>query len=110
MAKKPIGKAKLAPKTHGKIANISKGLVQQIMIDGLRQYTVEGVIEAKWKIAGIANLLLRLGNKIAAAEVANEAAQMDALLNSDTARAEVWQNLKEAIEPAESEESEDSDD
>ena len=80
------------------------------MIDGLSQYNLDGIIEAKWKMAGIANLLLRLGNKIAAAECANEAAQMDALLNSDTARAEVWQNLKEALESPESEEPEETED
>jgi hypothetical protein len=104
MAKKPVGKAKLAPKTHGKIAIIAKELAKQMMVDGLTQYTLEGIIEAKWKIAGMANLLLRLGNKLAAAEVANEAAQMDGLLNSDNARAEVWQNLKEALESGEPEE------
>jgi hypothetical protein len=97
MAKKPVGKAKLAPKTHGKIAIIAKDLSKQIMVDGLRQFTLDGIIEAKWKIAGIANLLLRMGNKVAAAECANEAAQMDALLNSDNTRAEVWQNLKEEL-------------
>lgn len=100
MAKKPVGKAKLAPKTHGKIAIIAKELNKQIMIDGLSQYTLDGIIEAKWKIAGIATLLLRLGNKIAAMECANDAGRLDALLNSDTTRAEVWQNLKDAgIEP-----------
>jgi hypothetical protein len=104
MAKKPVGKAKLAPKTHAKIAIIAKELVKQIMIDGLGQYTIDGIIEAKWKIAGIANLLLRMGNKLAAAECANEAAQMDALLNSDTARGEVWENLKEALDSDENKE------
>jgi len=98
MTKKPVGKAKLAPKTHGKIANIAKDLVKQITIDGLRQYTTEGVIEAKWKIAGMANLLLRLGNKVAAIEVMTAADHMNSLLNNDTVRAEVWQNLKEALE------------
>lgn len=104
MAKKPVGRAKLAPKTHGKIANIAKSLVQQIMVDGLKQFNIEGIVEAKWKIAGIANLLLRMGNKLAAAECANEAAQMDALLNSDTARGEVWENLKEALDSDEDKE------
>ena len=97
MAKKPVGKAKLALKTHAKIALIAKGLAKQMTIDGLAQYTLEGIIEAKWKIAGMANLLVRLGNKIAAVEVMMDADNMDNLLNSDNVRAEVWQNLKEAL-------------
>lgn len=107
MAKKPVGKAKLAPKTHAKIAILAKDLAKQMTIDGLRQYSLAGIIEAKWKIAGIANLLLRMGNKIAAAELIIEAEKMGALLNSDNNRAEVWQTLKEALGENESEENED---
>ena len=106
MAKKPVGKAKLAPKTHAKVAIIAKGLAKQMTIDGLRQYTLEGIVEAKWKIAGMANLLLRLGNKLAATELAIEADHMDALLGSDNVRAEVWQNLKEALGEDETDDSE----
>ncbi len=109
MAKKPVGKAKLAPKTHAKIAIIAKGLAKQMTIDGLEQYTLEGIVEAKWKIAGMANLLLRLGNKVAAVEVMMDADNMDNLLNSDNVRAEVWQNLKDALGEATKEENDDID-
>jgi len=111
MAKKPVGKAKLAPKTHAKIAILAKDLAKQMTVDGLSQFTLEGIVEAKWKIAGMANLFIRMGNKVAAAELLVEAGRMDALLNSDNNRAEVWQNLKEVLEegkkdaPEESEES-----
>jgi len=101
MSKKPVGRAKLAPKTHGKIATIAKDLIKQIIIDGLRQYTIEGVVEAKWKIAGIATLMLHLGNNFAATECVFEADHMDSLLNNDNIRAEVWQNLKEALDEVE---------
>ena len=104
MAKKPVGKAKLAPKTHAKIAIIAKELAKQVTIDGLRQYTLEGIIEAKWKIAGMANLLHRLGNNVAAVVVMMDADKMNSLLNSDNVRAEVWQNLKEALVDAEAKE------
>jgi len=97
MAKKPVGRAKLAPKTHGKIAVIAKSLAKQMTIDGLNQFTLDGIVEAQWKIAGMANLLLRMGNKLAAIEVMMDADNMRNLLENDNIRAEVWQNLKEVL-------------
>ena len=53
-------------------------------------------------------MLLRMGNRIAAAELLIEASHMEALLNSDNDRAEVWQNLKEAIGDVEKDAAEES--
>jgi hypothetical protein len=97
MSNKAKGKHKLTSKSRLFVREVAEALSQQVMIDGLRQFTVEGIVEAKWKIAGIATLMLHLGNNIAATECAFEAENMENLINNDNIRAEVWQNLKDAL-------------
>ena len=91
-------KIKLAPKTFHRIQNIARPLIDQFLIDGLSQYTIEGIVEAKWKIAGISNLLLRIGEKEVLQECIEKVNKLDSLLTMETLRAQVWQNLKEQLE------------
>lgn len=89
---------RLAPKTFRRICTIVKPLIDQFIVDGLSQYTVEGIIEAKWKIAGVSNILLRIGERNLLQQCIQEVNKLDNLLKMETLRAEVWQNLKEALE------------
>ena len=98
MTGKLKGNHKLTAKSRRFVAKVAEELTQQVMIDGLKQFTDDGIIEAKWKIAGIANLVQRLGEEDWAKSLVQVANHMNALLNSQNARAEVWQNLREAIE------------
>jgi hypothetical protein len=98
MAKQKNSKVRLATKTYVRICNTVKPLIDQFIVDGLSQYTVEGIIEAKWKIAGIANLLLRIGERNLLQRCIQEVNRLDSLLKVETLRAEVWQNLKETLE------------
>lgn len=80
------------------IGNEAKNLVDQVMIEGLRQFSLDGIVEAKWKIAGIANLLQRLGSKDHLDFCIASVNQLETLLNVETARAHVWENVREALE------------
>jgi len=98
MPKQKNSKVRLATKTYARICSIVKPLIDQFIIDGLSQYTVEGIIEAKWKIAGVSNILLRIGERNLLQQCIQEVNKLDNLLKMETLRAEVWQNLKEALE------------
>jgi len=103
MSSKAKGNHKLTTKSRRLVSAIAAELAQQVIIDGLRQYTIDGIVEAKWKLAGIGNLLLRLGDTDGAKARVAEAGQMSGLLNSQNSRGEVWQNLKEGLEGTETE-------
>jgi hypothetical protein len=98
MSNKLKGSTKFAPNTLRNIRKIAEPLIEQVMLDGLKQYTVAGIVEAKWKIAGIANLLKRIGDEETTVKCIMEANKLENLLDMQTLRAEVWQNLKEAEE------------
>lgn len=101
MSNKLKNKTKLPNNGRNIVASIAKDLVDQTILDGLMQYSVDGIIEAKWKLVGIANLLKRLGVETLVDRCVLEVNRMDTLLNIETARAGVWQNLKEAMEASE---------
>lgn len=105
MSTKAKGKHKLTSKSRLFVRQIADSLVQQIVLDGLKQFTIEGIVEAKWKIAGISNLILRIGDKEGAKLFILEANKMDALLNSQNTRGEIWANLREALEDEDSDDS-----
>ena len=100
MSNKLKNKLKLPNNGRNIVSTIAKDLVDQVLLDGLGQYTVDGIVEAKWKLAGIANLLKRLGVEPLVDRCVLEANRLDTLLNLESARALVWQNLREAKEAA----------
>jgi len=94
------GRANITQTARKSVGNTAKKLCNEAMIDGLAQFTVEGIVEAKWKILGMAHLLVEITAVEPAKVCLLQAAQMDALLNQETKRAEVWQNLKEGLAEA----------
>lgn len=100
------GSKKLNNQTIRHLNKAAETVVQHLFINGAGKYTEEGLSDAKLMLIGIGSYLNYLGCKEGVAFCSVNIQNIDHLLKTDTARAQVWQNIKDHLAEAEKNENE----